>query len=700
MATVMCVGAAAAQEAGAVVDLYGDPLPAGAIARLGTVRYRLGGWQRTFLFAPDNKTVLSAGYGSSLCWFNAADGKLVRRLDVENQPFGTVVFAPGGRIIASGGRRRPTDKGPGAGIITLWDFDTGKPICTIEYGQKAEPRILLFTPDGKSLLTAGERYNGNIRVFDVASGDELLTYKISSKGVGALALSPDGKLLAVGEEQGDAIFMWEWQTPNAPQRLTAKVDRGTNFLAFSPDGRLLISSGNDRKGVCFWDVARGRLLGAEIVGDSSCFIRRAAFSRDGRLLATALYYSESQPESRYSLAHNGVFVWEPPASSGDDTKEKQNRPAKLLRKIAASAQDIAISADKKTLHLLTVAGPSRWDIETGKKLTPPPPFAPEGDIDQVFFAPAGKVVTVDDTAIRFWDAPTGKHLHAIPSTYWTSVALSPDGRRIATAAHDNTVRLLDAVNGKQIFRLPGHGELGSRYNVAFSADGKSIVSFGDDQYLRVWNTVNGRAMHEHLIRPVGLDLPDPDDSSRKAEMKRRMNALARMQTFLSPDARSLLVTFGGKVHVYDVATGKARLTFAADHGFAVAISPDGRWLLQSALGRALRGKDGKIIQAKNDVIALYDLVSGKEKLRMPIPHFSAGPVAFAADSQHFAIALHQTPARIDVHDLAGKKLHTTGSFTGRIRELAFSPDGKLASAHNDATVLIWDLQKVLAAKGP
>src|SRR5262249_11139666 len=127
-------GGTAAQEATPAVDLYGDPLPAGAIARLGTVRYRHGGWGRSLFFAPDDKTLLSAAAeGSSLCWFNAADGKLLRRLDLEDRPFGTIVFAPGGRMFASAGRLRWTDKGAGAGIIRLWDFDTGKAIRTIPY---------------------------------------------------------------------------------------------------------------------------------------------------------------------------------------------------------------------------------------------------------------------------------------------------------------------------------------------------------------------------------------------------------------------------------------------------------------------------------------------------------------------------------------------------------------------------------------
>src|SRR5262249_8121690 len=154
------------------------------------------------------------------------------------------------------------------------------------------------------------------------------------------------------------------------------------------------------------------------------------------------------------------FLWQPPALSSEGAKEDKRSGAKLLRKIPASVLALAISPDKKTLNLLTAAGPSRWDIATGKELTPPPVPAPTGDIDQVFFAPGGKIVTADGQAIRFWDAKTGKHLHAIPATAWTSAALSPDGTRIATAAHDNTVRLFDATRGREIFRLPGHGELG------------------------------------------------------------------------------------------------------------------------------------------------------------------------------------------------------------------------------------------------
>ena len=199
------------------------------------------------------------------------------------------------------------------------------------------------------------------------------------------------------------------------------------------------------------------------------------------------------------------------------------------------------------------------------------------------FAPAGKFMTVEARrhAIRIWDAKTGKHLHAIPTTRWTSAGVSPDGTRIATAAHDNTVRLLDANTGREIFRLPGHGELGPRYRVAFSADGKQFATFGNNHHLRVWNTTNGRALHENRIRPGSLEFPDDDDNSPEATSKRRMLEFKSLQSYFSPDARLLIVSVEGKLHVYDAETGKERVKFDAEDGYNVAISPDSRWLLMA-----------------------------------------------------------------------------------------------------------------------
>ena len=297
------------------VDSHGDPLPPGAIARLGTVRFRHGSWERSFLFAPDGKTLLSAA-PESLCWFDRPNGKLIRRIERDSGRLGAVAFAPGGRSFAWVGRRSLKENELGEVVIALWDFDTGQAIRTILCGDKSEPTHLFFTPDGKTLLTSGDssRSNNNVRIFDVGSGDELLTYRISDLGIGAVALSPNGEVVAAADNQGEFLHLWSWQTPDKPRKLPTKMDGGIDFLTFSPDGRILLGA-NHFAGLTFWSLASGKLLHREVIGDGGCSVQRAIFSDDGRLLVAALSYSKLRREGRYGSRKSGIFVWEITKSS-------------------------------------------------------------------------------------------------------------------------------------------------------------------------------------------------------------------------------------------------------------------------------------------------------------------------------------------------------------------------------------------------
>src|SRR5262249_1344575 len=127
-------------------------------------------------------------------------------------------------------------------------------------------------------------------------------------------------------------------------------------------------------------------------------------------------------------------------------------------------------------------------------------------------SPRGLIVTAgDDHSVRVWEAATGKQRRVHAFDQWVrSIALSPDGGLLAASCFDDTVRLYAMADGREIYRLPGHGRYGGRRTLAFAPDGRTFLSFGDDFYLRRWDVKTGRALFEHAIRPSGVDIPDPD----------------------------------------------------------------------------------------------------------------------------------------------------------------------------------------------
>ncbi len=270
-------GKAQAAERQPTTDRYGDPLPEGAIARLGTMRFRHPGWLRTVAYAPDGKTLVSTAENDSLCLWNADDGRLLRRFD--KSPSQAAAYSPDGKVLAAVGRLGQKDGRVGA--IRLWDALTGKELRTIQYTPagaiRRVPTALVFTPDSKTLLTADD--TGMVHGWDLANGKQLRQEPFAVGARRAIALSPDGTFLAFSDERARRVTLTQWRADKL--RWSILVDRPVLSMAFSPDGKLLATS-SDEPGVRIWEVEGGRFLRQLPSRDGSHYVRSVAFSPDGK----------------------------------------------------------------------------------------------------------------------------------------------------------------------------------------------------------------------------------------------------------------------------------------------------------------------------------------------------------------------------------------------------------------------------------
>jgi RNA polymerase sigma factor (sigma-70 family) len=661
------------------VDRAGDLLPAGAVIRLGTVRFRHDGNGLTGLaFLPDGKTLISAADRDSVRFWDAATGRTLREIRTEPLSIRSFALSPDGKRFAVGGFLPNEGNRPTAGAVRVYDTAGGKMIRTFSRsGDDTDHCALAFTPDGKLLLSLGAR-SGKLRVEEIASGVELLRHSFPSDVVNYLALSRDGETLAVASGPNTRkLFVWRWQSGEEPRQLTVGERVGRD-LSFSPDGKRLAECSDTDSTIRLWDVARGKLLHKlEPPREESASYLYMVFTPDGKGLAA----------SGYRRSWDGLIdLWDP--ASG-----------RFLRRIDAAGGPTARLALSPEGGRIAAAGDHTirvWDLASGKELADDDE-AHRGYVGHIVAAGSVAATASDDHTVRVWDVATGRQRLRLTHDNWVrGIALSPDGKLLVSSSLDDTVRLWDLSNGREIYRLPGHGAHGGRRVVGLTADGRRFLSWGEDYYLRVWDVKTGKALKEHRTRPTGVKVPDDDEDAAERDMR----FLRAGEGAFSADGKMFVLGIGARTFVFDVDTGKEVRVLDTEQrsADAMAVSGDARLLLTGSWGKAIQTRltDGRmrLSAAEEHPLELWDLAAGKRLQSISLPGATSGPVAFSADGKTMATTVEKPEGRIRLWDVAsGEERPSIGGLPGRATALAFTPDGRyLLAAMSDTSALVWKLK--------
>jgi WD40 repeat protein len=239
----------------------------------------------------------------------------------------------------------------------------------------------------------------------------------------------------------------------------------------------------------------------------------------------------------------------------------------------------------------------------------------------------------------------------------TALGISPDGKTLATAGYDKSVKLWDIAAGKEALSIVGHGPM------AMSADGNVLAFGGDNQMLHLW-----------------------DIAARRERAALRPGYVLRRIAF-TPDSKTLVTAGEGTIKLVDVAAGKERADFKLN------MHKNNTNLV---LGISLPADSSVLATAHGDgTIGLWDMSAGKERFLIPFqearPHREAASVAFTSDGKMLACGFGDGTVKIvDVatgNDRVKVKAHAI-----RAWGVAFSPDNKLlASGGWDGLVKLWDV---------
>jgi WD40 repeat protein len=526
---------------------------------------------------------------------------------------------------------------------------------------------IAFSPDG-TLLATGDA-EGELRLWEVATGKLVVNFAGHLGWVWSLAFSPDGQLLASCSSD-KTIRLWDVNTGKCLRTLSGHTSSIWS-VAFSADGQML-ASGGDEPTIRLWNVNTGDCH--KIFSGHTDRILSLSFSSDGQTLASG-------------SADFTIRLWK---ISGECDRILEGHSDRIW--------SISFSPDGQTLVSGSADFTIRlWEVSTGNCFNILQEHSDR--VRSLAFSPNAQMLVSasDDKTVRIWEASTGECLNILPghTNSIFSVAFNADGRTIASGSTDQTVKLWDVSTGRCFKTLKGYSN--SVFSVAFNLDGQTLASGSTDQTVRLWDVNTGTCLkkfagHSGWVTSVAFH-PDGDLlASSSADRTIRLWSVSTGQCLqilkdhvnwvqsvaFSPDRQILASGSDDQtIRLWSVSTGKC-LNILQGHSswiWCVTFSPNGEIVASSS---------------EDQTIRLWSRSTG-ECLQILEGHTSrVQAIAFSPDGQILSSASEDETVRLWSVD-TGECLNIFQGHSNSVWSVAFSPEGDiLASSSLDQTVRIWD----------
>jgi len=579
-------------------DLYGDPLPPDAVARMGTVRLRHGSGVTCLAVSPDGRKVAAGGSDGTVRLWDVATGRLSSTLEGKVRHLSSVTYSRDGTRMAAGS---------GDGTILVWDPSSGRELARIQ----SASQLVRFSPDGETLVSGGPKA---IETWNAKTGARIARQEVPEREWSLEDLSADGSK-AVFRRGGKKIHVWDVKAGREGVKLPGTTDERPS-LALSPDGATL-AVGDDGK-VSLVDLSSGALLRASEKLEWG--VDSLAFSPDGKFLAGGCIVP-------------AIAVWET-----STLEQKQSFRGgvgySLILAFSPDGSMLASGGDEPALRLLGVAGGNELLELEGHT----------GAVRAAALSADGKTLVTggEDSTLMLWEAATGRRRSAFRSRFGpiTSAAYSRDGSRFAVADEDHKILVCDGATGDELMEFTNE-EANLISCLAFSPDGKTLASGDGMKSVCLWDLASGRVVRK-LEGPGDVNgiafSPDGrllacagDDGVRVWDVKTFAEALPKVgkggvgfnAVAIAPEGGILAAGQGRLIRLWDLPSGLERnpIDFGRNSVGAIAFSP----------------KDGLLAVALEDgTIRLREIATGKERRRFTGHRGSVTALSFSSDGRWLA----------------------------------------------------------------
>jgi WD40 repeat protein len=700
--------------------VHADPLSAGAVVRLGTVRLRPGGSVERLSFSPDGTKLVSWSgilyVTDTFDVWDAKSGELLRRVELSGAKLLTLGWTADSHGVAL------LDTGDVSASPLVWEFTDPKSnpkisakarfgIVQARVGDDESDSCYALSPDGKTLAIGRSGkldrprpirlhpLRFGVRVNELPAAKELAR---QPGNCGRLLFTPSGKHLVAfnaakdlgrgREEDQQLVVAWEVATGKELTRFTAPRPAANGDRAAVAVSEALLAIGREDGSTSLWDLATGkeRRIASKHVGKAKgqgYGTFAVAFSPDGKHLATG--------------GRDGKVKWWDVAGG---------KLLHTLERHYSWVEALAVAPDGRTIASAGQDGVIRlWDSASGADACPQPGHSES--ISRATFSPDGRTALTAgrDHSIRWWDADTGRELRAInlPGAL-EGLAVSPDGRTVLATVFEERMRTWDLATGRETTPadLPKDLKVGA---LVFTPDGRKLIS-ASGPHISVWDWPG-------LKLARSFDLPKPAKEPGENQC---------ISLTVSPDGRWLVTVayrswyreekglrYGyaadGVVDVWDLATGKRlhRLAEAQTTYQSASFTADGRLVLAGG-GGYIPAQGGRPAQEIKGQMCLLDPIAARwlrPFVGSPRPtgpnqmmFVGGGVTCLAPDGRTLYVGYNN--GQIGGFEVAtGQLRRTLSGHRSHLWTLSFRADGRrLLAAGQESSALVWDVTLAGAAR--